>query len=205
MTSYEYAIECRTAKDKPWQLYNAGTNAAPFTRDDVEPMLAHYTSEHSEGTTEFRIVRRPTAWAPVDVPAGTRDDPWQNAQIGVENYAMHLVSLTLRNGDSPDPRDPETLTVLLGPDEALSVAQQIIVQASGQYATALDSALRGDCPTCQNLRMVTVTKHGHDTQEHCPDCTARPPESAMVFGRRPPPPLPTLPYVAELERKVMGR
>lgn len=198
MTAYEYGIEYEGANG--WVLYNCGERSLPWDQAKAQEqfdLLDHTTS------TKYRIVRQRLGWAPATFPTGERDDPWLRCRAGVQGDGHHLVELTLRNGDSRDIRDPETLTALLSPAAALELSGQLANYAQSQYETMVDSALRGDCKTCNNMRMVTVEKHGRDVQEHCPACSARPESEGIFFGRRPPPPLPTAPFWVEREAIVL--
>lgn len=143
----------------------------------------------------------------MSAPAGTREDPWTAVRTSVDVSGYHLVALAVGSQDDPVPEGshvPDQYHMLLSPSDALDLARQLINSATPQMENLVDSASRGECDTCNNLRMVTVVKHGRDCQEHCPACSA-PLEPTLRPGRRPAPPVPTPPNWAERERRVLGR
>lgn len=129
------------------------------------------------------------------IPAGTREDPWTRPRFAIDVNGHHLVSIGIgSNDDPPAPGEHvgEMTHLLLGPKEALDLAQQIINTAVPQFARMLRDANTGECATCNNIRMVTTEKHGRPWTEHCPDCG-------------PPAPTPTADFWAEKERTVLGQ
>lgn len=84
----------------------------------------------------------------------------------------------------------------LSPDQALSLAANLVVSAtSAMRRQAMDLAA-GDCGTCNNLRLVVKTNAGgRDEQVGCPDCRAA--FNAWATS------IPTLPVWAEDEQRLL--
>jgi hypothetical protein len=88
----------------------------------------------------------------------------------------HLVTMTWY--DLPEEGDkrmvPQFHESNITPQEALDLAQALMVRAEEALTRQVKDALLGNCRTCGNLRMVDAPKPGGRTmREYCPSCTDR--------------------------------
>lgn len=117
------------------------------------------------------------------------DYPKVGVSLTADIMHPHLVSLTAWSGMMESER------YALTPEQALSLASSLVTHARQALVTQKEDALRGDCETCSNIRMVTVDGPGsHPMREQCPDC----------FPKRNTP-VPTHSAAAQIEREAYGQ
>lgn len=81
------------------------------------------------------------------------------------NEGDHTVEVYWYEGDG------DRQVIKLTPTEAFDHAERVMRAAQYAQAQQLQDALRGDCATCSNTRMV---KDDRDQVVHCPDCGITP-------------------------------
>ena len=91
-------------------------------------------------------------------------------RVSIDEDIDHNV--VLRFSDYGEHLGAEVFTYRITPEDQLAFLRDLANQISNSINSVARSIARGDCATCQNVRLVEEERHhGKMWQVHCPDCS----------------------------------